>query len=81
MSSRQTQIQDYTQFVAAYRAACHRLAAAGHPAAAGPRLPPPAADYFTTDPDTGRVSYRPVTQGVPGVPLPEAAAAPAAATV
>ncbi|KAG2426957.1 hypothetical protein HXX76_012742 [Chlamydomonas incerta] len=71
-------IQDYTQFVAAYRAACHRLAAAGHAAAAGLRLPPPAADYFTTDPHTGRVTYRPVTQGVPGVPPPEAA--PPAAT-
>ncbi|KAG2450901.1 hypothetical protein HYH02_004733 [Chlamydomonas schloesseri] len=68
-------IQDFTRFVAAYRAACHRLASAGHPAAAGLRLPAAAADYYTTDPETGRVTYRPVTQGVPGVPPPPMAAA------
>ncbi len=60
--------------MAAYRAACHRLAAAGHPAAAGLRLPATSSDYYTTDAETGRVTYRPVTHGVPGVPPPEVAA-------
>ncbi|PNH10674.1 Ribosome biogenesis protein BRX1 [Tetrabaena socialis] len=52
------QIRDFTAFVSAYRAACHRLAAAGHPTAAAMRLPAPAADYYETDAASGKVSYR-----------------------
>ncbi|GFR44960.1 hypothetical protein Agub_g6270 [Astrephomene gubernaculifera] len=58
-------VRDYAAFVSHYRAACHRLAAQGHPDAAALRLPRPSTEYYTTDVD-GRVTYRPVPQGVPG---------------
>ncbi|KAG2485437.1 hypothetical protein HYH03_015816 [Edaphochlamys debaryana] len=59
-------IRDYTAFVAQYRGVCHRMAASGQPLG-GRRLPDLQADYYETDPDTGRVTYRPVPSGVPGV--------------
>ncbi|KXZ43089.1 hypothetical protein GPECTOR_102g42 [Gonium pectorale] len=77
-------VRDYADFVSRYRAACHRLAAAGHPGAAGLRLPAAQTDYYTTDP-SGRVTYRPAPASAsPGAGIGAAALlqslAPATAT-